>query len=85
VCGGSAGQRALRIARRPDGLVAAAAGALVSQGKLNGSWAGMLAVTASVAGDVLGYGLGRWAGEPFLARWGRWLGATPTRRARVAG
>jgi len=69
----------------PAGLVAAAAGALVAQGKLSGAWAGTLAVTASVAGDVLGYGLGRWAGEPFLARWGRWLGATPARRARVAG
>jgi membrane protein DedA with SNARE-associated domain len=60
------------------------AGSLVAHGQMSGPWAGVVAVTASVAGDVAGYGLGRWAGEPFVQRWGRWMGATPARRARMA-
>jgi membrane protein DedA with SNARE-associated domain len=68
----------------PAGLVAAMAGSLVAQGQMSGLGAGALAVTASVVGDVVGYGLGRMASEPFLQRWGRWIGYTPARRARVA-
>lgn len=69
----------------PAGLVAAVAGSLVAQGQLSGLGAGALAVAASVAGDVAGWGLGRWAGDASLARWGRWLGMTPARHARAAG
>jgi membrane-associated protein len=68
----------------PAGLVAAMAGSLVAQGQMSGLGAGALAVTASVLGDLAGYGLGRLASEPFLERWGRWIGYTPARRARVA-
>lgn len=46
---------------------------------------GAVAVAASVAGDLAGYGAGRWASEAFLGRWGRWVGYTPARQARVAG
>jgi len=68
----------------PAGLVAAMAGSLVAQGQMSGLGASALAVTASVLGDVAGYGLGRLASVPFLDRWGRWIGYTPARRARVA-
>lgn len=69
----------------PAGLVAAVAGSLVAQGQLSGLGAGAVAVAACVAGDVAGYGLGRWVSEPFLTRWGHWLGISPARRARAAG
>jgi len=69
----------------PAGLVAAVAGSLVAQGQLSGPAAGAVAVAACVAGDAAGYGLGRWASEPFLESWGRWLGVTTARRARAAG
>lgn len=68
----------------PAALVAAVAGSLVAQGQLSGIWAGVVAVTASVAGDLAGYGLGRLANESFLKRWGRWVGYTSKRRIRVA-
>lgn len=69
----------------PAGLVAAVAGSLVAQGQLSGPAAAAVSVVACVAGDVAGYGLGRWASEPFLAHWGPWLGLTPPRRDRAAG
>ncbi|MCK7468855.1 MAG: hypothetical protein MZU91_12515 [Desulfosudis oleivorans] len=71
----------------PAGLVAAVAGSLVAQGRdERRSGAGTLAVTASVAGDVVGYGLGR-AGQRALPRSAGAAGSayTPARRARVAG
>jgi len=68
----------------PAGLVAAMAGSLVAQGQMSGLWACALAVTASVVGDLAGYGLGRMASEPLLNRWGRWIGYTPARRRRAA-
>lgn len=68
----------------PAGLVAAVAGAMVAQGQMSGLGAVALAVTASVTGDVAGYGLGRWASDPSFARWGPWLGLIPARRARAA-
>lgn len=69
----------------PAALVGVAAGALVAQGKLEPVAAVAVAVAASAIGDLVGYGLGRWAGESFLARWGGWIGDTPARRARLAG
>ena len=47
------------------------------------AWAGTVAVTASVLGDVVGYGLGRVLGREFVEQHGRWLGYTPSRRDRV--
>jgi membrane protein DedA with SNARE-associated domain len=38
---------------------------------------------ASVAGDFIGYEIGRFANERFLVRQGRWIGFTSDRRARV--
>jgi membrane protein DedA with SNARE-associated domain len=67
----------------PTGLSAAVAGSLAAQGSMDWAWAGAVAVTASVLGDVIGYGLGRVLSRQFLERHGRWLGYTDARRARV--
>lgn len=68
----------------PTGLSTVLAGSLAEQGRMNWLWAGTVAVTASVLGDLGGYGLGRMLGREFLERWGPWLGYTPVRRGRVA-
>jgi membrane protein DedA with SNARE-associated domain len=67
----------------PTGLSTAVAGSLAAQGRLSWLWASSVAVTASVLGDVAGYGLGRVLGREFLEGRGRWFGYTPTRRARA--
>jgi len=69
----------------PGGLLAAVAGSLAAHGQLNWFWASTVAVTASVAGDVVGYGVGQLVSAQFLERWGRWIGYTPARRLRVSG
>jgi len=67
----------------PTGLSTAVAGSLAAQGRLSWLWASSVAVTASVLGDVAGYGLGHVFGREFLERRGRWFGYTTARRARV--
>ena len=67
----------------PTGLSAAVAGSLAAQGSMSSAWAGTIAVTASVVGDAIGYGLGRVLSRPFLERHGRWVGYTAARRGRV--
>lgn len=67
----------------PTGLSTALAGSLAAQGKMNWAAASALAVSASVLGDAVGYGLGRALGREFLERRGRWLGYTEARRAQV--
>jgi membrane protein DedA with SNARE-associated domain len=67
----------------PTGFATALAGALVSQGHMTWAWAGIIAVAASVLGDLVAYGIGRWLGEQVLERRGRWFGFTAHRRARV--
>jgi membrane protein DedA with SNARE-associated domain len=67
----------------PTGLSAAVAGSLVARGSMSWTWAGIIGVTASVLGDVVGYGLGRVLSKQFLERHGRWLGYTSARRSRV--
>lgn len=46
-------------------------------------WAGAVAVASSVLGDLAGYGFGHVLGREFFERRGRWLGLTPSVRARV--
>jgi membrane protein DedA with SNARE-associated domain len=41
------------------------------------------AVGASVLGDAIGYGFGRFVGQNFIERHGRWFGFTTARRARA--
>jgi membrane-associated protein len=67
----------------PDGIAATVAGSLAAQGRMNWIWAGLLVVVASVAGDAIGFLLGRLLGREMLARRGGWIGFTATRYARV--
>lgn len=67
----------------PDGVAATVAGSLASQGRIDWFWAATIAVAASLAGDAIGYGLGRLLSQKFLNRHGHWLGYTVARRARV--
>jgi membrane protein DedA with SNARE-associated domain len=67
----------------PDGLAMALAGSLAGQGRIEWLWAGAVAVVASVLGDFVGYGIGRWLGQQFLEKRGQWIGYTPARRAHV--
>jgi membrane protein DedA with SNARE-associated domain len=67
----------------PDGVAATIAGSLVSQGRMSWFWAVSIAVAASVLGDAVGYGLGRFLSREAFERHGHWFGFTPTRQARV--
>ena len=67
----------------PDGIAAAVAGSLAAQGRMDWGAAGAVIVAASVFGDAVGYGLGRWLGAGFLERRSRWFGYTSARRAQV--
>jgi membrane protein DedA with SNARE-associated domain len=46
-------------------------------------WAATITVAASVLGDAVSYGLGRWLSREVLERHGHWFGYTSARRARV--
>jgi membrane protein DedA with SNARE-associated domain len=67
----------------PDGLATIVSGSLAAQGHLKWLWAGAIAVTASVLGDMVGYGFGRLLGAGVLERHGHWFGYTAVRRTRV--
>ncbi len=67
----------------PSGLLLVVAGSLAAQGRMSWLLVVMVAMTASVAGDLAGYGIGRALGGEFLERRGRWIGLTRERRARV--
>jgi len=67
----------------PSALSVVVAGSLIAQGQMSWFWSGTIAVTCSVLGDIVGYGLGKLLGREFLERRGRWLGLTAARRARV--
>ncbi len=67
----------------PDGVATTVAGSLASQGRIDWFWAVTIAVTASVLGDAVGYGLGRLLSRKFLERHGRWFGYSSARRERV--
>lgn len=69
----------------PTGLSTAVAGSLVSNGSMGWVLATTVAVTASVAGDMIGYWVGRAISGQALERRGRWIGYTPARRQRVEG
>jgi membrane protein DedA with SNARE-associated domain len=67
----------------PDGVATTIAGSLVSQGRMDWFWAATITVAASVLGDAVSYGLGRWLSREVLERHGHWFGYTSARRARV--
>jgi len=67
----------------PDGVTTTVAGSLAAQGRIDWFWAATTAVGASVLGDAIGYGFGRFVGQNFIERHGRWFGFTAARRARA--
>jgi len=67
----------------PIGVAAVLAGSLASLGNLRWEWAGIIAVTASFAGDMIAYGIGRAVSDGFLTRHGRWIGYSPQRRDNI--
>jgi membrane protein DedA with SNARE-associated domain len=67
----------------PTGLSTVVAGSLSAVGKLSWALAALVALTASVSGDAVGYALGRLVSREFLERRARWLGYTAARHARV--
>jgi membrane protein DedA with SNARE-associated domain len=67
----------------PIGVAAVLAGSLAALGSLRWQWAGVIAVTASFAGDMIAYGIGRAVSDNFLARHGRWIGYSPQRRDSI--
>jgi len=67
----------------PIGVVAVLAGSLAALGTLRWQWAGLIAVLASFAGDIVAYAIGRVINDKFLNRHGRWIGYSGERRATV--
>jgi membrane protein DedA with SNARE-associated domain len=67
----------------PTGLSVTLAGSLTALGRMDWFAAMVIAVGASILGDVVGYGLGRLLGQQFLERHGRWFGYTDARRIRL--
>ena len=58
----------------PGTLLLVAAGSFVEQGQLSFWWVIALAAAAAVAGDNIGYALGRWGGRRAALRLARWFG-----------
>jgi membrane protein DedA with SNARE-associated domain len=52
---------------------------------LRWDWAGLIAVAASFAGDMIAYGIGRAVSDSLLARHGRWIGYNPQRGDNIKG
>jgi membrane-associated protein len=67
----------------PIGVATILAGSLAALGNLRWEWAAAIAVVASLAGDIIAYGIGRAVSVNFLARHGRWIGYTAERKARM--
>jgi len=66
----------------PTGFTTVLAGSLAAGGTMAWPLAAAIAVIASVAGDIVGYGIGRYASQ-FVARHGRFFGYSGHRRERV--
>jgi membrane-associated protein len=58
----------------PASLVATIAGTLVADGDLSALPTLLVALFACVAGDLVGYSIGRLGGDQFARRHGRWVG-----------
>jgi membrane protein DedA with SNARE-associated domain len=66
-------------------IITIIAGFLSSLGQMNFYLAYLLAVAGDLTGDSLYYCLGRWGGNPYLARWIKYLGLTKERLAHLEG
>ena len=58
----------------PATLLLIAAGAFAADGTFNSWWVILVATTAAVLGDHLGYGIGRWGGRRLVLRMSQWTG-----------
>lgn len=67
----------------PAGLSAALAGSLIALGHMWIFPVLGIAVGASLLGDTVGYGIGRWLDGGVLAKHGRWIGYTRYRHERA--
>lgn len=67
----------------PGSVLVALAGFLSRQGELNLIIAWLVALLAYLLGSVSAFSLGRYLGEPFLKKWGKYLGVTSDRLAKV--
>jgi len=62
----------------PAGLMLIAAGSFVEQGDMELWHVGIVAISAAVLGDQIGYGLARWGGRRLVARISRKIGGKAT-------
>jgi membrane protein DedA with SNARE-associated domain len=67
----------------PGETILIAAGIMVQQGHIDLGDAIVFGVLGAVAGDQIGYWVGREGGRPFVLRWGRYVLVTPERLARA--
>ncbi|GGU91470.1 DedA family protein [Streptomyces filipinensis] len=63
----------------PGETILLAAGVYAGAGRLNVVAVAVIAFTAAVIGDNIGYLIGRIGGRPFVHRWGRYVFLTPKR------
>ncbi|MGW3209941.1 DedA family protein [Streptomyces sp. NPDC001135] len=63
----------------PGETILLAAGVYAGAGRLNVVAVAVIAFVAAVAGDNIGYLLGRFGGRAFVHRWGRYVFLTPKR------
>jgi membrane protein DedA with SNARE-associated domain len=69
----------------PGETILIAAGVYAGAGRLNVVAVGLIAFAAAVAGDNLGYLIGRVGGRAFVHRWGRFVFLTPKRFEAAEG
>lgn len=67
----------------PDELLMTTVGYLTSIGTMNLSISLIISFCGAVSGMMLSYFIGKKAGRPFLARYGKWVGLKPSRIAKV--
>ncbi|WP_051813845.1 DedA family protein [Kitasatospora sp. MBT63] len=67
----------------PGQTILVLAAVYAGTGRLSIAAVAVIAVLAAVAGDCLGYLIGRRGGPAFVGRWGRYLRLTPARMARA--
>ncbi|GAA5069171.1 DedA family protein [Streptomyces sp. SID10815] len=65
----------------PGETILIAAGVYAGAGELNVVAVGLIAFTAAVVGDNIGYLIGRLGGRAFVHRWGKYVFLTPERFA----
>jgi membrane protein DedA with SNARE-associated domain/membrane-associated phospholipid phosphatase len=67
----------------PGETILLASGFLAQRGHLDVGDAILFGILGAVAGDQLGYWVGREGGRPFVLRWGRYFRVTPERLSRA--